>query len=114
MFLDKINIGKLQNKFQSLCLPAQIYLGLSVFSILMIFFNNLITGNYYCGLFKCKTILEKIYYFSFKVLYVMFWTYILQKFCSTGYTNVSWFIILFPYFLMFISLFVVKVVSKIK
>jgi hypothetical protein len=48
--------------------------------------------------------------FVAKVLYVFFWTFILNTLCSYGYYKLSWFILLLPFILFFV---VVSVMGQI-
>jgi len=88
-----------------LCLPAQIYLGISALSILALFFQNIGQQNKYC-IGKVNTTLpcNNMTVFVFKILYVFVWTWILQKLCSRGYKSVSWLLVLLPFVLMFVLL----------
>jgi hypothetical protein len=36
-----------------------------------------------------------------EILFIVFWTWFLNAICSRGYVNVAWFILLFPYILLF-------------
>jgi hypothetical protein len=40
-----------------------------------------------------------------KILYVVFWTFILNALCSYGYYQLSWFLLLLPFILFFIMVF---------
>jgi hypothetical protein len=40
-----------------------------------------------------------------KILYVVFWTFILNALCSYGYYKLSWFLLLLPFILFFIMVF---------
>jgi hypothetical protein len=35
-----------------------------------------------------------------EILFLVFWTWVLDFICSRGYTNFAWFILLFPYILL--------------
>ncbi len=90
------------NKIKKMCTPAQIYLAISLFSILILIIHNL--GNNFK--YSCiKTIHTKqpcVYYFLIKLLYIIFWTWLLQYLCSKGYVNISWGILLYPYIMMIV------------
>jgi hypothetical protein len=90
-----------------MCLPAQIYLGISTISILSLVFQNLVHGNphkYCIGKVQCdKLPFNNFYIFAFKILYTIVVTWMLQKFCSKGYRKVAWIIALFPYFVMIVT-----------
>ena len=89
--------------FKSLCTPAQLYLGLSILSILGMCFQNMGNPNVYaCGLMKATTPINNIFFFIPKVLYVLGWTYLLNILCQKGYNKLSWLLVLLPFIAMFI------------
>jgi predicted PurR-regulated permease PerM len=45
--------------------------------------------------------------FVAKVLYVIFWTFVLNTLCNYGYYKLSWFILLLPFIIFFIVIAVV-------
>ena len=54
---------KLLKSFKKLCSPAQLYLGLSVLSILSMCYQNIGTPNMYtCGLIKAESTINKSLY----------------------------------------------------
>lgn len=91
--------------FSKLCTPAKIYLVISLISFITLFLQNSNDPNYYCvGMFKAKSGCNNKIYFLFKIVYIIFWTFILQKLCSKGYKYVSWILVLLPFILMFIGI----------
>ena len=103
--------NKLKRIIKGLCIPAQLYLAISVLSIFLIFIQNFqnITNLgkqniYQCGMYKHETKMSCLSFFLVKIVYVILWTWILQHLCSSGYTNVSWFLVLLPYIFMFIMI----------
>lgn len=96
-------MAKLANMFKNLCKPALIYLIISVVSLLVIGYQNISNGaGYYCvGNYECSTS-NKFTIFIFNILYILFWTFVLNCICKAGYKGVSWFLVLFPIILMFV------------
>lgn len=89
------------NKVQSLCTPAFIFFILSVLSIFVMLFDNLENTNSYCfGNVSCN-VANTSTIFIIEILFLLFWTWVLNFICSRGYTNFSWFILFFPYILLF-------------
>lgn len=89
---------------RNLCTPAHIYLVISVISILVIGMQNMGNENTYClGSYSCYT-KNKVTIFIMKILYVVFFTWILNILCKSGYETVSWVLVLLPFVLMFIML----------
>ena len=90
--------------FKKLCSPAQLYLGLSVISILGMLAQNCNTSNFYVGDVMINPPCHKSLVFFLEILYVLIWTWILNKLCGNGFTNVSWLLVMLPYIGMFILL----------
>jgi hypothetical protein len=89
---------------KNLCTPAFVYLIISVISIIAMAIQNYGNSDLYClGLYSCNVTSIGII-FVFKVLYVLFWTWVLNIICRGGYPGVSWFLVLFPYILLFVLL----------
>jgi hypothetical protein len=88
---------------RDLCTPAFVYLILSFVAIVFIAFQNLGgEGGMYCvGSYGCKTSFTFII-FIFKIIYILFWTWLLNIICKSGYETVSWILVLLPFILMFI------------
>ena len=87
-----------------LCKPAKLYLFLSVFILLSMIIQNLGKNNILCfGPLECYEV-NKIALLLIKLLYISFWTFILQMICKGGYTNVSWALVLLPIILFGLTL----------
>jgi hypothetical protein len=94
----------------SLCTPAFIYVLLSSIGIIILAYQNYGNQNLYCvGNVNCP-VQSTTPIFVAKVLYVLFWTFVLNTLCSYGYYKLSWFILLLPFILFFI---VVSVMGQI-
>lgn len=93
----------LMNTITKLCPPAMLYLILSVISISVLFHQNYKEPSNYCvGKYTAKSLCNNKVYFLFKIIYVIFWLYVLQKLCKNGYTTLSWILVLLPIIVMFI------------
>lgn len=89
----------------SLCVPAQIYLFVEVLIILAMTYQNWNNGdNTLCvGQYACS-VESKVSIFLSKIIYVAFWTFILNVLCRGGYKKFAWFLVLLPLILFFIVL----------
>ena len=86
----------------SLCTPAFIYILLSSIGIIILAYQNYGNQNLYCvGNINCP-VESTTPVFVAKILYVLFWTFILNTLCSYGYYKLSWFILLLPFILFFV------------
>ena len=97
----------------SLCTPAFIYILLSSIGIIILAYQNYGNSNLYCvGNVNCP-VQSTTPIFVAKVLYVFFWTFILNTLCSYGYYKLSWFILLLPFILFFVIVSVMgQIVSR--
>lgn len=69
----------------NLCAPALIYFVLSVIAII---------GMIFTGFLIIPILIQ--------IIGVLIWTWLLNYLCSIGYEGVSWFLVLFPYIVLFI------------
>jgi len=89
---------------RKLCTPAIIYLAISTIAILFMAIQNSYNYNkYMLGPYSTDTV-STVLIFIVKIVYVLFWTWILNLICDAGATGLSWFLVLFPFILMFIFL----------
>lgn len=90
------------NKIQTLCTPAFVYFIISVLSLFGMLFDNLENTNQYCfGNVSCK-VANTSTIFIVEILFLVFWTWFLNFICSRGYTNVAWFLLLFPFVILLV------------
>lgn len=93
-----MNIPGLKN----LCTPAYVYLVISTIALIIMAYQNLGNGNMYCiGSYNCN-VSSVFMIFILKVLYILFWTWVLNIICRGGAPGLAWFFVLLPYILMFI------------
>ena len=85
-----------------ICTPAMIYFIISIVAIIMIGLQNWGNNQLYCvGAYSC-TPSSITAIFILKIVYVFFWTWILNLICKSGYEVVSWVLVLIPFVIMFI------------
>ena len=93
--------------FKELCSPAAVYFVVSIFALIMILFQNLGNSNsYHVGNFSCR-VPSTMIVFIVKLIYVLFWTLLLNLICKDGYTGVSWLLVLFPLILFFVIISII-------
>jgi hypothetical protein len=94
---------------KELCSPAALYFIMSIFSLLMILFQNLGNSNsYHMGNFSCR-VPSTTLIFIIKLIYILFWTWILNLICKDGHTGISWLLVLFPFILFFILIGIIMI-----
>jgi hypothetical protein len=89
---------------KNLCTPAYVYLVISIIAIFFMAIQNIGSENVYCiGTYSCD-VYSTALIFIIKILYVLFWTWVLNLICRAGAPSVSWFFVLLPFVLFFILL----------
>ena len=97
-----------------LCTPSYIYFIISIVGLVFMSIQNLGNSQLYClGNFSCQ-VPSTIAIFIIKVVYVLFWTWILNLMCKDGHTNVAWLLVMFPFILLFVILGTVMLYQKDK
>ena len=102
------------SKLSQLCTPSYVYFIISVLAITISVIQNI--GNnkkYTLGLFSCR-VPSCIAIFVIKVIYILFWTWILNLMCKDGHSNIAWFLVLLPFIMLFTIMGSVMVYQKKK
>lgn len=89
-------------KLSQLCLPSRIYFSISIIFYILSIIQNI--GNkhtYAIGMYSCK-VPSCIFVFFLKLVYILFWTWILNLMCKDGHSNIAWLLVLFPFVLFFV------------
>ena len=88
-------MGDFSNKFSELCTPAKFYL---ISSIIFTVFGLIYSLN--------------ILIILFKLFFMFLWTLLLNYLCSVGLGSLSWFLVIIPYVLLFLSFFFILNINK--
>jgi len=87
---------------KELCPPALWYFIISMVALAIVFLQNIGNSNsYHLGSFSCR-VPNTMVVFIVKVIYVLFWTWILNLICKDGHTGISWLLVLLPFILLFV------------
>ena len=100
------------SKLSQLCTPSYVYFIISVLAIAIAAVQNM--GNnkkYNLGMFSCN-VPSCILIFFIKIIYIIFWTWILNLMCKDGHTGIAWFLVLLPFVLLFVILGMVMTYQK--
>lgn len=85
-----------------MCTPAKVYLVISTIVLILMGLQNVGNNTQYCaGDYSCAVSSIAVV-FIIKMLYVVFWTWVLNLICNAGGSIVSWVLVLFPLLLMFL------------
>jgi len=97
------------SKLKELCTPAFIYFLLSVIGIVISVVSNLGSRSnmYTLGNFSTPVPHTGLI-FIVKIIYVLFWTWILNLMCKDGHREIAWFLVLLPFVLFFILIFMMR------
>jgi hypothetical protein len=99
-------------KLKELCTPALVYFIVSVVSMTVVLLQNIGNKNSYTlGSFTCR-VPNTALIFIMKLIYVLFWTWILNLICKDGNTAISWILVLVPFILLFIILGLIMMNKK--
>ena len=85
---------------KELCNPALFYLVMSILGLLMVAFQNmgnnreLMIGSTMLNLENSPVI------FIVKLVYILFWTWILNLICKDGHSGISWLLVFLPLILI--------------
>ena len=87
---------------KDLCTPSYVYLVISTIAVIVMARQNFGNINTYCvGSLTC-VVGSTALVFAIKVLYILFWTWILNLICKAGVPQLAWFLVLLPFILFFI------------
>ena len=85
---------------KELCNPALFYLVMSILGLLMVAFQNmgnnreLMIGSTMLNVENSPVI------FIVKLVYILFWTWILNLICKDGHSGISWLLVFLPLILI--------------
>ena len=89
-------------KLSQLCTPSYVYFIMSALVIVISAFQNIGNRNKYTlGLFSCR-VPSCVAVFIIKIMYILFWTWILNLMCKDGHPGIAWFLVLLPFILLFV------------
>ena len=72
--------------FDKLCTPAKLYFIIAILSFIFAFFKHF-----------------NIVAIFINILFALVWTLVLSCLCDKGFSYLSWFLVLFPYFLILMA-----------
>lgn len=85
---------------RNLCTPASIFFTVSILAVALLISANYGNQKLTClGNFSCNA--DLIYIVIIKVIYVLFWTWVLNIICKTGAEQLAWFLVVVPFVLYF-------------
>ena len=95
-----------------LCTPSYVYFIISILGLVVAAIQNLGNTQMYClGNFSCR-VPSTIAVFILKLVYIMFWTWILNLMCKDGEDTIAWLLVLLPFILLFVILGMIMLYQK--
>jgi hypothetical protein len=89
---------------RKLCTPAYVYLVISMISIIVLMFQNMGSNHMFCaGSYSCS-VSNTMLVFTIQLIYVFFWTWLLNKLCENGASVLSWILVILPLVFMFVAI----------
>lgn len=99
-------------KLSQLCTPSYVYFIISVLAIAISAIQNMgNTRKYTLGMYSCR-VPSCIAVFIIKVIYILFWTWILNLMCKDGHSGIAWFLVLLPFIMLFVIMGMVMAYQK--
>lgn len=91
-------------KIGDLCSPSRFYFILSIIVLIISLIQNIgNNGKYTLGNFSVK-VPSTILVFIVKIIYILFWSWILNLICKDGHKGIAWLLVLLPFILLFVIL----------
>ena len=88
-----------------LCAPALVYLVISFVALMMSWVQNHQNTNVYCAGHVSCPVQNTTYVFILKIMWFLFWTWVLNVLCAKGYTTVAWVLVAIPFMVFFTLVF---------
>jgi len=97
-------MSQFPKSLKELCTPSLIYFVISIISLAVVLLQNLgNTNSYHVGSFSCR-VPNTAFIFIIKLIYILFWTWVLNLICKDGHSELSWLLVLFPFILLFVMM----------
>ena len=92
-------------RLKELCTPALIYFAISILGLAMVVLQNRNSDIHTLRVGQqTMHVTNVLILFLFKLLYILFWTWILNLMCRDGHSEISWLLVLVPFIIFFIGL----------
>jgi hypothetical protein len=94
-------MSPLPKRLKDLCTPALVYFVISMIGLVASAWENMGRRDMYILGGMKRRVPSTALVFLVQVVYVLFWTWVLNLICKDGHTGVSWFLVLIPFILLF-------------
>ena len=87
---------------KELCTPSKVYFVISAIALIVMLIQNMSNDNIFeVGSYSCS-VPSTLLIFVLKLIYILFWTWVLNLMCKDGHGEIAWFLLLVPFILAFI------------
>lgn len=95
-------MARFPRTLKELCTPAALYFIISIAGLIAMGLQNVgNTHQYHVGNFSCR-VPNTLMVLLVQLLYILFWTYVLNLICKDGHVGISWLLVLLPWLVMFV------------
>jgi hypothetical protein len=92
-------------RLKELCTPAFIYFAISILGLAMVVLQNRNSDIHTLWIGQQHLrVTNVLILFLLKLLYILFWTWILNLMCRDGHSEISWLLVLVPFILFFLGM----------
>ena len=92
-------------RLKELCTPAFIYFAISILGLAMVVLQNRNSDIHTLWIGQQNLrVTNVLILFLLKLLYILFWTWILNLMCRDGHSEISWLLVLVPFILFFLGM----------
>ena len=95
-------------KLSELCTPSLVYFVFSMVVFVIMLVQNLGNSNSYSLGNLSVSVPNTTIIFIVKLIYILFWTWILNLICKDGYKSIAWFLVLLPFILLLMIMFMMS------
>jgi hypothetical protein len=94
-------MAPLPQRIKDLCNPALFYFIISIIGLVASALQNVGRRNTYVLGALTRRVPNTALVFLVKIIYILFWTWILNLICKDGHSTISWLLVLAPFILLF-------------
>ena len=95
----------LPRKFKELCTPSLVYFIIAMFGLIIVAIQNMTSDSNTLRIGLLNMYVPNLMLvFFLKLLYILFWTWVLNLMCRDGHSEISWLLILVPFMMVFMGL----------
>lgn len=100
------------DSIRKLCTPAYVYLVISLICVLVLMFQNMGNTSTFCaGSFSCN-VTNTTMMFTIQLIFIFFWTWLLNLLCKNGASLVSWILVILPIVFFFVAILMFMIFSS--